>query len=96
MGEGTCAAALLRSGKRMPCIGFGTWNVRKNVKHLIKHAINTGYRHIDCAAIYENEKDIGEAFQYIFSNPIEFKVSRSDVLSTITCSRLTLLGVHHF
>lgn len=50
---------------QIPCIGFGTWQA-ENGKQAVKavtEAINAGYRHIDTAAIYGNEKSIGEVIQ---------------------------------
>jgi len=45
---------------QIPTIGFGTWNLKDNATEAVSHAINVGYRHIDCAAIYGNEKAVGK------------------------------------
>ena len=64
----------------MHCIGLGTWKAKGNeVKKAVKHALNTGYRHIDTAAIYGNEKEIGEALAEVFA---EGKILREDVFIT--------------
>lgn len=45
----------------IPLLGFGTWNLKEsNNSHAVSLAIRTGYRHIDCAAIYGNEKEVGK------------------------------------
>lgn len=45
----------------IPIIGFGTWNLdRSNASDAVAAAIHAGYRHIDCAAIYGNEKEVGK------------------------------------
>lgn len=44
----------------IPLLGFGTWNLKeKNTSEAVSWAIQTGYRHIDCAAIYGNEAEVG-------------------------------------
>ncbi len=45
-----------------PLLGFGTWNLKvseDNTTEVVSLAIQTGYRQIDCAAIYGNEKAVG-------------------------------------
>lgn len=51
----------LNNGVLIPSIGFGTWQIPtgETVINAIKNAIDIGYRHIDTAAVYENEKGVG-------------------------------------
>ncbi|KAJ1969731.1 hypothetical protein IWQ62_000433 [Dispira parvispora] len=53
----------LSAGSKIPALGLGTWRSKPNqVKNAIKTAYKLGYRHFDCAATYENEAEVGEAF----------------------------------
>ena len=52
---------ILENGTELPFLGFGTWLVRE--EKIILDALASGYRHIDTAAKYENEKMIGNAIQ---------------------------------
>lgn len=68
------------NGDEMPAIGLGTWKSEKGkVGEAVKIALNNGYRHIDCAATYGNEAEIGKALNSVFS---EGKIKREDVWVT--------------
>lgn len=53
----------LNNGVEIPEIGFGTWQTPDGATAVlaVKSALENGYRHIDTAAIYGNEKSIGQA-----------------------------------
>lgn len=52
----------LSNGVRVPCIGFGTWQTPSGdvARESVAAALRAGYRHIDTAACYGNEADVGE------------------------------------
>lgn len=52
----------LQSNLKIPLIGFGTWNLEAsdNATAAVSLAIQYGYRHIDCAEAYGNEKEVGK------------------------------------
>ena len=62
----------LRTGAPMPVVGLGTWkSAPSEAGQAVEYALTKcGYRHVDCAAIYENEKEIGEAFGSVFGSDL--------------------------
>ncbi|MDW8568564.1 aldo/keto reductase [Staphylococcus shinii] len=50
------------NGNEMPIVGLGTFRVENNDECAasVKHAIESGYTHIDTAMIYENEDKVGQ------------------------------------
>ncbi|XP_061906825.1 aldo-keto reductase family 1 member A1-A isoform X1 [Entelurus aequoreus] len=58
------AFVTLATGQRMPMVGLGTWKSapgQVQVKQAVLAALDCGYTHIDCAAAYGNEQEVGEA-----------------------------------
>mmetsp|Transcript_41555 Transcript_41555/g.130600 ORF Transcript_41555/g.130600 Transcript_41555/m.130600 type:complete len:384 (-) Transcript_41555:76-1227(-) len=54
----------LNSGNAMPLIGLGTWEAAPGeVGAAVQAAIRAGCRHIDCAAAYRNEREVGDALR---------------------------------
>ena len=53
---------LLNDGRRIPQLGLGTWQTEPDAAvAAVRHALGSGYRSIDTAAIYRNEEGVGEA-----------------------------------
>ncbi len=52
----------LNNGVEMPMVGLGVYNIsRRDTQHVVEQAIEVGYRSIDTAAMYYNEREVGEA-----------------------------------
>jgi 2,5-diketo-D-gluconate reductase B len=52
------------NGAKIPAIGLGTWELRgRACARLVEQALRLGYRHIDTAQAYENEREVGEALR---------------------------------
>lgn len=50
----------LNTGANIPAVGFGTWQAApREVEKAVEIALKAGYRHLDCAAVYDNEVEVG-------------------------------------
>ncbi|CAG86706.1 DEHA2D02442p [Debaryomyces hansenii CBS767] len=71
----------LNNGHQIPVTGFGCYEVPLNKsKELVYEALKAGYRHIDCAAGYRNEKETAQGVaEFLKENP---DVDRQDIWYT--------------
>jgi diketogulonate reductase-like aldo/keto reductase len=55
----------LRSGSTIPQLGFGVFQIPPGepTRSAVASALEAGYRHVDTAAIYRNESDVGAAIR---------------------------------
>jgi diketogulonate reductase-like aldo/keto reductase len=66
----------LHNGKSIPALGLGTWKSEGNdAYNAVLSALKMGYRHIDTAAIYGNEEEVGRAIR-------DSKVNREELFIT--------------
>src|SRR5450759_5313943 len=73
-------------GFRIPIVGLGTWALRgRDCARLVEQAIRIGYRHIDTAQMYDNEREVGEG--------VRASGQRNEVMVT-TKVQPTLLAPH--
>ncbi len=95
-------AADLAGGGRIPLLGFGTWQIKgAKARRAVGWALDAGYRHLDTATIYGNEREVGAGLA-------DSGVARDDVFVTTKCpprnagheldtlrTSLDLLGTDH-
>ena len=69
----------LRGDTEIPQLGFGVFQVPpEDTAEVVTRALQTGYRHIDTAAAYQNEAEVGQAFH-------ASGLAREDVFITTKC-----------
>src|SRR3954454_1070172 len=62
MSPATTPALTLNNGVQLPAIGLGVFQTPPDeTRAAVSAALSTGYRHIDTAAAYGNEREVGEA-----------------------------------
>ena len=73
---------ILRNGIDIPDIGFGTWNIPygEDCEKAVFEAIKAGYRHIDTAGAYGNERSVGLGVKAALKEGLIEK--RSDIFIT--------------
>lgn len=56
--------AVEAKGARIPLAGLGTWDLRgRTCARVVEQALRLGYRHIDTAEMYDNEREVGEGLR---------------------------------
>ncbi|XP_049817257.1 1,5-anhydro-D-fructose reductase-like [Aethina tumida] len=75
--QATIPEMSLSENVKIPVIGFGTWNAKGDeIENAVEAALKVGYRHIDTAPVYQNEKNIGKVLNRWLSSG---KLNRSDL-----------------
>lgn len=88
----------------IPALGYGTWDIRGDVAlKMVDAALEAGYRHIDTAQYYDNEKEVGQAVRqsriareeiFLTTKVRQDNLSREDLLTT-TQQSLEDLGLDY-
>jgi diketogulonate reductase-like aldo/keto reductase len=60
---------VLADGNEIPLLGLGVWQVRdgRECEQTVRWALEAGYRHVDTAAMYGNETEVGAALKRAFA-----------------------------
>src|SRR3954453_4290815 len=95
----------------IPVVGLGTWRLGGNLcARIVEQALRLGYRHIDTAEMYENEREVGEGLRasglrredvFVTTKvwpthfaPAELERAAKDSLSRLRLSEVDLLLLH--
>ncbi|OMO72348.1 Aldo/keto reductase [Corchorus olitorius] len=86
---------VLNNGAKIPAIGLGTWQSGGDLcVDAVKTALSVGYRHIDCAHLYGNEVEVGEALAEAFKGSLK----REDIFLTskLYCTMNSLNKIENY
>ncbi|KAJ6981847.1 NADPH-dependent aldo-keto reductase [Populus alba x Populus x berolinensis] len=86
---------VLNTGAKIPAIGLGTWQSGGDLcVEAVRTALSVGYRHIDCAHLYGNEIEVGEALGEAFN----VSLKREDVFLTskLYCTMNSLNKIENY
>jgi 2,5-diketo-D-gluconate reductase B len=98
-------------GAYIPAVGLGTWDLRgRTCARVVEQALRLGYRHIDTAEMYGNEREVGEGLRasgisrddvFITTKvwpdnlaPADFERSTKESLARLRLSAVDLLLIH--
>ena len=98
-------------GASIPAIGLGTWEIRgRTCARVVEQALRLGYRHIDTAEMYDNEREVGEGLRasrvkrsevFVTTKvwqshlaPREFERATKESLARLRLSEVDLLLIH--
>jgi 2,5-diketo-D-gluconate reductase B len=104
-------SAVTAQNSVMPAIGLGTWQLRgRACARIVEQALRLGYRHIDTAEMYDNEREVGEGLHasglrredfFVTTKvwpthftPPELERAAKDSLSRLRLSEVDLLLLH--
>ena len=99
------------NGARIPVIGLGTWDLRgRTCARMVEQALRLGYRHVDTAEMYDNEREVGEGLRAsgiaraevlittkVWQDhlaPREFERATKESLAKLRLSQVDLLLIH--
>ena len=82
----------LSNGVPMPILGFGTFQIEpEQTQNLVSQAIEAGYRHIDTAQSYQNEREVGLAIKNSGIARDEFFITTKVWISNYTDCKASIL-----